>query len=44
MVTVREAGRGRVCYIALGHDGRAQHHPAFQRLVVQAARWAGRME
>ena len=44
MVTVREAGRGRVCYIALGPDGRAQHHPAFQRLVVQAARGAGRME
>ncbi len=44
VVTVRDHGRGRVCYIALGHDGRAHHHPAFQRLVVQAARWAGRME
>jgi hypothetical protein len=42
MVTVREIGRGRVCYIALGHDGRAHHHPSFQKLVAQAARWAGR--
>jgi len=42
MVLVRETGRGRVCFIAPGHDGRARSHPAFQRLVVQAVRWAGR--
>lgn len=40
MVTVRDHGKGRVVFIALGHDGRAQAHPAFQRLVRQAVRWA----
>lgn len=44
MVYVRDHGKGRVCYIALGHDGRAWSHPAFQRMVVQAARWAGRFD
>lgn len=44
MVTVHAHGRGRVCFIALGHDGRAQSHPSFQRLVRQAVRWASRAE
>jgi len=42
IVSVKDVGRGRVCFIALGHDEADQHHPGFQRLLVQAARWAGR--
>jgi hypothetical protein len=40
MVSVRERGKGRVCYIALGHDPRALHNHSFQRLFSQAVRWA----
>jgi hypothetical protein len=40
MVTVREHGRGRVCYIALGHDARALNNPAFQGILTRAVRWA----
>jgi hypothetical protein len=39
MVYVRQYGRGRVCYIALGHDGRALGQPDYQRLVGQAIAW-----
>lgn len=38
----REVGEGRVVYLALGHDMRSWGEPSFQRLVVQAVRWAGR--
>ena len=40
LVYVREHGKGRVCYIALGHDGRAWSNPGFKRLVTQAVSWA----
>jgi type 1 glutamine amidotransferase len=36
----REAGR-TVC-ITLGHDGKAHEHPAFRRLLKNAAAWAAR--
>lgn len=39
---VREVEKGRVVYLALGHDMRAWGEPSFQRLVVQAIQWAGR--
>ena len=38
---VREQGRGRVCYLALGHDMRAWGHPSFRKLLVQAVAWSG---
>jgi len=41
IVYVREHGKGRICYIALGHDGRAWSNPGFKKLVAQAAIWAG---
>jgi uncharacterized protein len=37
---VREQGRGRVCYLALGHDMRAWGHPLFKQLLVQAVSWS----
>ena len=37
---VRDHGRGRVCYIALGHDARAWGNPGFRQLVRQATLWA----
>ncbi|MFZ5825469.1 MAG: ThuA domain-containing protein [Bacillota bacterium] len=40
LVYTRPRGPGRICYIALGHDGRSWHHPSFQQLLIQAARWA----
>lgn len=36
----RQAGLGRVCYLALGHDMRAWGEPAFRTIVRQAIEWA----
>jgi hypothetical protein len=36
---VCEAGRGRVCYLANGHTREALLHPAYQRLLRNAAAW-----
>jgi len=38
----RSVGRGRVVYLALGHDMRAWGEPPFRTLVRQAVRWAAR--
>jgi type 1 glutamine amidotransferase len=40
MVYTRSYGKGKVLYIALGHDAATFEHPAFRRLVVQGLRWA----
>jgi type 1 glutamine amidotransferase len=40
LVHVRAHGRGRVCYVQLGHDMRAWGEPAVRHLVHRAARWA----
>ena len=40
MVSVRETGRGRVCYLANGHDARALRNPGFQSLLLRAVRWS----
>lgn len=37
---VRKQGQGRVFYTALGHDERTWRQPGFQRLIVNASRWA----
>lgn len=42
IVYVREHGKGRICYIALGHDGRAWANPPFRKLVAQATAWAAK--
>lgn len=42
LVYTKEHGKGRICYVAFGHDGRAWYHPSFKKLLVQAVRWAGR--
>jgi uncharacterized protein len=39
---VRRHGRGRVCYLQLGHDMRAWDDPPVRQLVIRAARWATR--
>jgi type 1 glutamine amidotransferase len=36
----REVGKGRVVYLALGHDMRAWGEPAYRTLVRQALQWA----
>ena len=36
---VREFGKGRVAYLALGHDLRAWKHPEFQKLMLRALEW-----
>jgi type 1 glutamine amidotransferase len=36
----REYGRGKVCAIALGHDGMAYANPNFMKLMAQAIQWA----
>jgi type 1 glutamine amidotransferase len=37
---VREHGRGRVCYLQLGHDMRAWDDPPVRTLIARAALWA----
>lgn len=37
---VWRAGRGRVCYLQLGHDTRARDDPPVRAFVIRAARWA----
>lgn len=36
----RTYGRGKVCTIALGHDGMAYANPSFRKFVAQAIQWA----
>jgi type 1 glutamine amidotransferase len=36
----RREGRGRVCYLQLGHDMRAWDDPPVREIVTRAARWA----
>ncbi|NOZ21218.1 MAG: ThuA domain-containing protein [Planctomycetes bacterium] len=36
---VKTHGKGRVCYLANGHDRRSLDHPSVQRLLRSAARW-----
>ena len=39
----KEYGKGRVCYLANGHDRRSLETPEFQRLFRNAARWCARL-
>lgn len=39
----RREGRGRVVYLALGHDARVWQLPEYRKLVVQALRWVSRV-
>jgi putative membrane-bound dehydrogenase-like protein len=39
---VREVGKGRVFYTALGHDERTWNQPQFQKLIELGIRWATR--
>lgn len=41
-VYVRQHGRGRVCYVAPGHDRRTLALPQYAQLVHQAIAWAAR--
>jgi hypothetical protein len=41
-VYVRQHGRGRVCYVAPGHDRRTLELPQYAQLVHQAIGWAAR--
>ena len=40
MVWTKPYGKGRVCYVALGHDAAAFADATFRRLVCQASAWA----
>jgi len=39
MAFTRPYGKGRVFYLALGHDLRAWNHPEFQRLLMRGLEW-----
>jgi predicted dehydrogenase len=39
MAYVRPYGKGRVFFLALGHDLRAWRHPEFQRLLMRGLEW-----
>jgi type 1 glutamine amidotransferase len=41
---VREVGRGRVCYLQLGHDMRVWDEPNIRTMIGRAAGWAQRTE
>lgn len=40
IVWTRDVGKGRVAYIALGHDKEAWDNPSWQKLTLQAIAWA----
>jgi type 1 glutamine amidotransferase len=40
MTWVKPYGHGRVCYTALGHGQPQSENPNFQRLIVNAVKWA----
>jgi scyllo-inositol 2-dehydrogenase (NADP+) len=40
MAFVRPYGKGRVAYLANGHDLRAWNHPEFQKLLVRGLEWS----
>lgn len=42
MVYVKEHGRGRVTYLASGHDARSLGHPTYRTLFTRAVAWAAR--
>ncbi len=37
---VRERGKGKIFYTALGHDFRTWEHPGFQKLLINGIKWA----
>ena len=39
MVYIRDYGKGRVFYTALGHDERAFNNPGFQKFLYRGVRW-----
>ncbi len=41
---VKEIGRGRLFYSALGHDARSFAHPAVRELLTRGIRWAAHLE
>ena len=41
---VREVGRGRIFYSALGHDARSFSHPVLRDLLTRGIRWAAGLE
>ena len=41
---VREVGKGRIFYSALGHDQRVWPHPGVRELVARGVRWAAGLE
>lgn len=42
MVYVKEHGKGRVAYLASGHDRRSLGHPTYRTLFTRAVAWAAR--
>jgi len=42
MVYVKQFGRGRVAYLASGHDARSLDHPTYRTLFTRAVAWAAR--
>lgn len=40
LVYIKKIGQGKICYIALGHDGRAWYNPKFQKILFRGSRWA----
>jgi uncharacterized protein len=44
VVWLSQHREGRIACVTLGHDGQAHSHPAYQKLLKQAALWAGGRE
>jgi uncharacterized protein len=42
MVYIKEHGRGRIAYLASGHDARSLGHPTYRTLFTRAIAWAAR--
>ncbi|MFW6237821.1 MAG: ThuA domain-containing protein [Halanaerobiales bacterium] len=44
MLYINHLKQGRICYLALGHDGRAWYNPGFQKLFYRSVLWCGKKE
>ncbi len=40
LLYLKKLGKGKVCYFALGHDGRSWNHPSFKKILCRTILWS----
>ncbi|MFW6035495.1 MAG: ThuA domain-containing protein [Halothermotrichaceae bacterium] len=44
MIYIKRLDKGKICYCALGHDGRAWYNPAFEELLYRMVIWSAKKD